>query len=323
MTHTYRVLKPLLDYIRHIKDELDKKDLKEGEIKDLKEKLRQQETNEAIIKELRSQINDLHSNIKFQQKILDNVITSPKPTENCHQFKKELDDNTVKLEVCNDELRKLNGSLIEKDKEIAILNIKVKNNVDNLKPTNLQLKKNENTKELSSENQNYYPSSCLSFIDSPGSHKIQVPGIDPFDVLCDTDGSIMMIQNIVDEENFNKDWAAYREGFGSFDGDFFLGLEKIHRLTNSRRYILRIQAELNNKFQYNQFDHFRVSNEANNYALSSLDDFVENNGHPPMLLRSFIDQQFSTFDRDNDKWTDGNCAHKYGIGWWHPSCGIG
>ncbi|XP_023031752.1 microfibril-associated glycoprotein 4-like [Drosophila willistoni] len=33
-----------------------------------------------------------------------------------------------------------------------------------------------------------------------------------------------------------------------------------------------------------------------------------------------LGMKFSTFDRDNDLWVDGNCAAKYSGAWWHKYC---
>ena len=38
-------------------------------------------------------------------------------------------------------------------------------------------------------------------------------------------------------------WADYQRGFGSLTGEFWLGLDKIHRLTSSRKYKLRVDLE--------------------------------------------------------------------------------
>ena len=39
-------------------------------------------------------------------------------------------------------------------------------------------------------------------------------------------------------------WADYKAGFGSIDADFWLGLERIHLLTSSRPYRLRIEVQV-------------------------------------------------------------------------------
>ena len=87
------------------------------------------------------------------------------------------------------------------------------------------------------------------------------------------------------------------------------------------KYKLKFDLQQNGtgNWYYAEYSTFRVLSEANNYKLqvagysgnASRDAFgtVHHNG-----------QQFSTFDRDNDGQSSGNCAAKYGGFWW-GSCG--
>ncbi|KAH8372236.1 hypothetical protein KR093_010679, partial [Drosophila rubida] len=153
---------------------------------------------------------------------------------------------------------------------------------------------------------------------SPGVHQITVSGIDPFDVLCDNQSDELgwiVIQHRSDaEEDFNRDWATYREGFGSFDGDFFLGLEKIYRLTSSRPHELLVRYF---GFDYPpediRYDDFKISDESTGYALS-LGEFEGRMD----LLRDSDKMKFSTFDRDNCRGS-ANWAELSGCGWWYEN----
>ncbi|XP_073848436.1 techylectin-5B-like [Musca autumnalis] len=40
--------------------------------------------------------------------------------------------------------------------------------------------------------------------------------------------------------NFFRPWSDYKNGFGNSSGEFFIGLERLHLLTNSRPYELLI-----------------------------------------------------------------------------------
>lgn len=44
-------------------------------------------------------------------------------------------------------------------------------------------------------------------------------------------------------ENFNRDWADYKNGFGDPSKEFWLGNENIYMLTNNEDYILRVELE--------------------------------------------------------------------------------
>ncbi|KAH8371761.1 hypothetical protein KR093_008787, partial [Drosophila rubida] len=152
-----------------------------------------------------------------------------------------------------------------------------------------------------------------------GVHRISVSGIDPFDVLCDSKlagpGWIVIQQGINGEQDFNRDWASYREGFGSLDGEFFLGLEKIYRLTNSRRHELYMQYVHYNTVILARYDDFKISDESSGYALS-VGEF-SGNKH---LLTYGDKMKFSTIDRDNDN-ASGSCAEMFESGWWYNGCG--
>jgi len=53
-------------------------------------------------------------------------------------------------------------------------------------------------------------------------------------------GWIIIQQHLADSYfDWQLAWSDYRAGFGSIDADFWLGLEKVHRLTSSQPYRLR------------------------------------------------------------------------------------
>ncbi|XP_060658496.1 fibroleukin-like [Drosophila nasuta] len=164
------------------------------------------------------------------------------------------------------------------------------------------------------------PSSCSPFGDYPGIHEIRVSGVGFFDVLCDSQlagpGWIVIQQRVGGIECFNRDWATYRKGFGSYNSDFFLGLEKIHRITSLQRSELYIHlVAVNGTVYFARYDDFKISNEDNGYKLS-LGKFK---GNVYDGMRYGDNMKFSTFDRDND-YGGGNCAKEFSSGWWYNSC---
>ena len=69
--------------------------------------------------------------------------------------------------------------------------------------------------------------------------------------------------------DFYLNWTDYKNGFGNLDGEFWLGLDKIHRLTNSKQYELRVYLEdWEGNSAYAEYDHFEVSNGTTKYRLS-------------------------------------------------------
>lgn len=148
--------------------------------------------------------------------------------------------------------------------------------------------------------------------------QITVPGIDPFSVLCDRGTDWVVIQRRLDGSmDFYQNWQAYRNGFGSYNGEFFLGLEKIYRLTNSRPYELYVQlVDFENLYYYARYDDFLIGSEQENYKLKSLGTYGGNAGD---ALRYNLYDMFSTYDRDNGKWLWGNCANYYESAGWFNS----
>lgn len=69
----------------------------------------------------------------------------------------------------------------------------------------------------------------------------------PFDVYCDhktAGGEWTVIQKRLDGSvDFYRGWADYKRGFGNLNGEFWLGLDKMHQLTKAGRNIIRIELE--------------------------------------------------------------------------------
>ena len=60
-----------------------------------------------------------------------------------------------------------------------------------------------------------------------------------------------------------------KEGFGNLNGEFWLGLDKIHRLTVSGGYRLRMDLEdIHGKTAFAEYSSFSVTSERAKYQLS-------------------------------------------------------
>ena len=68
--------------------------------------------------------------------------------------------------------------------------------------------------------------------------------------------------------DFYRNWTDYKYGFGSLDGEFWLGLDKIHRLSQSGQNVLRFDLEnFEGEKRFAIFEAFGVANEINGYLL--------------------------------------------------------
>ena len=80
-----------------------------------------------------------------------------------------------------------------------------------------------------------------------GVYKINPDGLGEFEVFCDqktAGGGWTVFQKRRDGSvDFFRAWDDYKRGFGNLNGEFWLGLDKIHRLTVSGDYKQRIDLE--------------------------------------------------------------------------------
>ncbi|XP_034106881.2 angiopoietin-related protein 7-like [Drosophila albomicans] len=271
------------------------------------------ESSEVQLKQLKSRLFEKDENIRRLNANIEKI------TEQEQTLKFKLDESQ--------------NILIKKDKdnqlcqsEVDTLNRTSENISEQQKKIELQFKDSQaklidKVKEnqlCQSELDKLRPTSCIPFGDSD-VHKLNVSGIGFFDVLCNSQlagpGWIVIQQRVGGNESFNRDWATYRKGFGEMDSDFFLGLEKIHRITSLQRFELYIHLVALNGSVFNaRYDDFKISDEDNGYALS-LGKFDETIIEDAM--REGENMKFTTFDRDNDIGDYDNCAVGYKGGWWY------
>ena len=152
---------------------------------------------------------------------------------------------------------------------------------------------------------------------------IQVPGTSSFDVRCDmaTDGGGWIVfQRRVDATiDFYRGWNEYKNGFGDMNGNFWLGLEKLHKLAApGKGAILRVDVKhmtYPNELKYAKYNTFEISNEAGGYRLQ----IGGYSGTAGDSMTYHNNKQFTTKDRDQDAWHS-NCALAFFGGWWYSAC---
>ena len=103
--------------------------------------------------------------------------------------------------------------------------------------------------------------------------KIDPDGLGEFEVFCDqtTDGGGWTVfQKRMDGSvDFFRGWDAYKQGFGNLRGEFWLGLDKLHRLTVRNNNELRVDlSDAEDNTAYAVYSTFAVENETNKYKLS-------------------------------------------------------
>ena len=106
-----------------------------------------------------------------------------------------------------------------------------------------------------------------------GVYKINPDGLGEFEVYCDqktAGGGWTVFQKRRDGSvDFYRPWDDYKRGFGNLNGEFWLGLDKINRLTVSGSYKLRVDLEdLPGKTAFAEYSSFAVTSERTKYQLS-------------------------------------------------------
>ena len=68
--------------------------------------------------------------------------------------------------------------------------------------------------------------------------------------------------------DFYRTWADYKVGFGSLNGEFWLGLDKINRLSSGNNELRVDLEDWQGATRYAEYNSFAVADENNSYKLS-------------------------------------------------------
>jgi len=145
-------------------------------------------------------------------------------------------------------------------------------------------------------------------------------------------GWIMIHQRLGYSFDWNRNWADYKDGFGSIDADFWLGLQKMHLLTSSQPYRLRVelQERSTNLWYSAEYWSFKIGDglhdqyrlEVAGYSGDAGDALQyqgEYNGNGFFGHYYHNGMKFTTNDQDNDISVN-NCATWHSGGWWYKKC---
>ena len=105
-----------------------------------------------------------------------------------------------------------------------------------------------------------------------GVYTIDPDGTSPLDVFCDqttAGGGWIVFQKRLDGPvDFYRGWTDYKVGFGNLNGEFWLGLDKINRLTKTGNRLRVDLEDTTGKGVYAEYDMFAVTSERTKYKLS-------------------------------------------------------
>ena len=156
-----------------------------------------------------------------------------------------------------------------------------------------------------------------------GLYTIAPEGKDEFTVYCDmtNGGGWTVIQRREDNTtDFYRKWQKYVLGFGRLEGNFWLGLETIHRITQTEDHeLLVIMVDHDDVTFTARYSQFKIGSSATDYQLN-LGRYVRVGSNAGDSLSIHNKEKFSTSDNDNDDRVRENCAVKYHGGWWYDNC---
>ena len=132
----------------------------------------------------------------------------------------------------------------------------------------------------------------------------------------DGGGRVVFQRRMDGTVNFYRNWADYVKGFGDLNGEFWLGLNKISRLSKRANTTLRIDLEdFANGMRYAKYTTFRVLDSSRKYQLN----VAGYSGDAGDSMAYHSGKNFTTKDQDNDIYS-GACAIQFKGGWWYGAC---
>ncbi|XP_053319769.1 angiopoietin-related protein 4 [Spea bombifrons] len=219
--------------------------------------------------------------------------------------------------------------LDKQNQQIKNLQTKIQGNISENQKLSLHLKKEASLEKPTNDSieaeTERPPSDCHQiFLEgerTSGIFTVKPSTAQPFEVYCEITGEEgwTVIQRRSDGSvDFDQLWEQYRNGFGALNGEFWLGLEKIHQITKQGRYVIRIELQdWEENIQYMESE-FHLGGSSTAYALQV---FAPVTGDLENALSDFRSQAFSTRDHDKDLKPDINCAKHLSGGWWFSACG--
>ena len=117
--------------------------------------------------------------------------------------------------------------------------------------------------------------------------------------------------------DFYRYWTDYQQGFGNLSGEFWLGLDKIHRLTSTATHLWIDLKDFRGNSAYAKYTSFSVGDSSSKYILT-VSGYSGTAGDS--LAPHHNGNRFSTRDQDNDAGSHVHCAQYNRGAWWYQSC---
>ncbi|KAL7742381.1 hypothetical protein ACLKA6_019016 [Drosophila palustris] len=282
---------------------------------------RQKNEKESAIQSLRAEIQVLRQDLEKQKKcVIDKEADNQSLRADIQVFRTEIQNLRAELETQKKldkeaDIQSLRADLEKQNKDV----FQKDSHIQSLRGEKERLGKL--VEGLVKESDKHYNCTEAKF---NGIYEILVPTFSnqTFKVACDAEtrkgGWTIILRRMDGSVNFYRNWTEYKNGFGNLDGEFFLGLDKIHAMTTERRQELLVLVEdFEGNKRYETYDEFAIGNEDQQYELHTLGKASGTAGDSLSYHRGM---KFTTFDKDNDKMEGVNCAIRHIGAWWYNAC---
>ena len=115
---------------------------------------------------------------------------------------------------------------------------------------------------------------------------------------------------------FNLPWTKYQQGFGSPTPLYWMGLDRLHNVTQGKCQVRFDLQFTDGTWHYVQYSSFSVGDSSTKYKLT-IGGYSGDARFDAMAYSNV--RPFSTYDADHDTWAN-NCARDYGGGFWFGAC---
>uniref|UniRef100_A0A668V808 Tenascin N n=1 Tax=Oreochromis aureus TaxID=47969 RepID=A0A668V808_OREAU len=142
----------------------------------------------------------------------------------------------------------------------------------------------------------------------------------PIEAYCDMDtdggGWLVLQRRNIGKLDFMKRWRQYIAGFGNLTEEFWIGLDKIHELTNTpTQYELRVDLGVGSERAYAVYDNFKIAPVKQKFKLT----IGKYSGTAGDAMTYHQGLPWTTVDSDNDLALT-NCALSHRGAWWYKNC---
>ncbi|KAI0243156.1 Angiopoietin-1 [Lamellibrachia satsuma] len=148
-----------------------------------------------------------------------------------------------------------------------------------------------------------------------GRHVLLESTLPPFPVFCTIDKFIVVQRRRAPFDlPFNRTWNDYKNGFGDVSGEFWLGLEKLYRITNQPylKYSIRLEMKLTSGvLHYLEYNDFYIGDEKERYKIANIGTATAK------TVSYYIYKGHTFFTRDKD--TSRKLGATYNGFWYHPT----